>query len=257
MIKFFRRIRQKLLSENRFSKYLLYAIGEIILVVIGILIALQINNWNENRKVHSNQLKYLDLLKNEALTNLASLDTHLDVIKELAEGQKEVFRLIDTPKDSLSETYVSKTFFDAFSTLISFNYKNSVLTEIKNSGELKNIENDSIRIALIALEPFIEQVKFQENNVNTHQNNILEQINHNGDLRMIMENVGYHNLLGIGKANGISKGNKRVLNNDYFKNELLLYSLITNDLIDNLYPRIRNQFVHIINKIEKEIGGKK
>jgi tetratricopeptide (TPR) repeat protein len=50
MIKFFRKIRQRLLSENKFSKYLIYAIGEIILVVIGILIALQINNWNESRK---------------------------------------------------------------------------------------------------------------------------------------------------------------------------------------------------------------
>ncbi|WP_088341929.1 DUF6090 family protein [Robiginitalea sediminis] len=50
MIKFFRRIRQRLLAENRFSKYLLYAIGEIVLVVIGILIALQLNNLNEARK---------------------------------------------------------------------------------------------------------------------------------------------------------------------------------------------------------------
>ena len=50
MIKFFRKIRQKMLTENKFSKYLLYAIGEIILVVIGILIALQINNWNEDKK---------------------------------------------------------------------------------------------------------------------------------------------------------------------------------------------------------------
>ena len=50
MIKFFRRIRQNLLSENKTGKYLKYAIGEIILVVIGILIALSINNWNEDRK---------------------------------------------------------------------------------------------------------------------------------------------------------------------------------------------------------------
>ena len=50
MIKFFRHIRQQLLTENKFSKYLLYAIGEIVLVVIGILIALQINNWNEESK---------------------------------------------------------------------------------------------------------------------------------------------------------------------------------------------------------------
>jgi sensor domain CHASE-containing protein len=49
MIKFFRKIRQKMLTENKFSKYLLYACGEILLVVIGILIALSINNWNENQ----------------------------------------------------------------------------------------------------------------------------------------------------------------------------------------------------------------
>ncbi|MEH6779908.1 DUF6090 family protein, partial [Maribacter arcticus] len=59
MIKFFRRIRQQLLTENKFSKYLLYAIGEIILVVIGILIALSINNWNENRKQKLNDIKFL------------------------------------------------------------------------------------------------------------------------------------------------------------------------------------------------------
>ena len=46
MLKFFRKIRQKLLTDNKFSKYLIYALGEIVLVVIGILIALSINNWN-------------------------------------------------------------------------------------------------------------------------------------------------------------------------------------------------------------------
>ena len=50
MLKFFRKIRQNLLMENKTGKYFKYAIGEIVLVVIGILIALQINTWNENRK---------------------------------------------------------------------------------------------------------------------------------------------------------------------------------------------------------------
>ena len=50
MLRFFRQIRQRLLTDNKFSKYLLYAIGEILLVVIGILIALQVDNWNEQRK---------------------------------------------------------------------------------------------------------------------------------------------------------------------------------------------------------------
>ena len=58
MIKFDRKIRQKLLSEYKFSKYLIYAIVEIVLVVIGILIALQINNWNEQSesKIYGNVL---------------------------------------------------------------------------------------------------------------------------------------------------------------------------------------------------------
>ncbi len=60
MIKFFRKIRQNLLSEGKTGKYLKYAIGEIVLVVIGILIALQINNWNENRKAIQNEYRLVD-----------------------------------------------------------------------------------------------------------------------------------------------------------------------------------------------------
>ncbi len=59
MIKFFRRIRQKLLNERNLKEYLIYAIGEIFLVVVGILIALQINNWNEGRKRSRTEVKLL------------------------------------------------------------------------------------------------------------------------------------------------------------------------------------------------------
>jgi hypothetical protein len=74
MIKFFRKIRKKLLVENRFNKYLLYAIGEIILVVIGILIALQINNWNETRqKEEKLNVVYLEVQRELAL-NIKKID---------------------------------------------------------------------------------------------------------------------------------------------------------------------------------------
>ena len=69
MIKFFRKIRQKLLSENKFSKYLIYAIGEIALVVIGILIALQINNWKEQRRENINEQAILKRLEKEFNSN--------------------------------------------------------------------------------------------------------------------------------------------------------------------------------------------
>ncbi len=62
MIKFFHHIRQSLIAESRFGKYLLYVMGEIILVVIGILIALSINNWNETRKANQFEHEILALI---------------------------------------------------------------------------------------------------------------------------------------------------------------------------------------------------
>lgn len=76
MIKFFRKIRQNLLMENKFSKYLIYAIGEIVLVVIGIFIALQINNWNELRKEKDQEAIILSDIKEDLIaTRIIFLET--------------------------------------------------------------------------------------------------------------------------------------------------------------------------------------
>ena len=85
MIKFFRKIRQRLLSENKFSKYLIYATGEIVLVVIGILIALQINNWNEQRKERKLEVQIYTELKSDLL------QTRND-INEAISKHKEIFK---------------------------------------------------------------------------------------------------------------------------------------------------------------------
>ncbi len=85
MIKFFRRIRQRLLSESKFSKYLLYAIGEIVLVVIGILIALQINNWNEAKNINEAKTKTLQHIKKEILSNqkfIESVDAYHEMVRD-------------------------------------------------------------------------------------------------------------------------------------------------------------------------------
>jgi len=78
MIKFFRKIRQNLLSEGKTGKYLKYAIGEIVLVVIGILIALQINNWNENRKNQKLELEYLIGIKSNLNDDITELEMHFE-----------------------------------------------------------------------------------------------------------------------------------------------------------------------------------
>jgi len=77
MIHFFRRIRQKLLSENRLTRYLLYAIGEIVLVMIGILLALQINNWNESRKQKKLERSILSEMKENLLNDQSDIHRNL------------------------------------------------------------------------------------------------------------------------------------------------------------------------------------
>lgn len=73
MLKFFRNIRHKLLAEGKTINYLKYAFGEIVLVVIGILIALQINNWNEHRKQAKNYIKILKTIRNDMVVDTTNI----------------------------------------------------------------------------------------------------------------------------------------------------------------------------------------
>lgn len=100
MIKFFRKIRQKLLSEDKFSSYLKYAIGEIILVVIGILIALQINNWNESKKLNTIEKEFVVSIKNDLLRDKEYLKDIIGII----EPKNEAYKILN---NDLNELYTS------------------------------------------------------------------------------------------------------------------------------------------------------
>jgi len=78
MLKFFRTIRKKLIDQGNIQKYLLYAVGEILLVVIGILIALQVNNWNDDRKLVEKRVKLIQSIESDFETNRARLEVTVD-----------------------------------------------------------------------------------------------------------------------------------------------------------------------------------
>jgi hypothetical protein len=147
MIKFFRKFRQKLLSENKFSKYLIYAIGEIILVVIGILIALQINNWNEIQKRNDEERKLLHEL-------IANLEQDINDHEVNIEFNRAVGRAADYIIESIeSRTVWNDTMQTHYGYLLRHGlstFNTSAYDNLKTKG-FDLISNDSIRIALTNL----------------------------------------------------------------------------------------------------------
>ena len=240
-----------MLTENKFSKYLLYAIGEIVLVVVGILIALQINNWNEQQKIYDNQEKYLMLLKTEALNNLKEIEKATNFANNLNIWQIKVFELIDANQDTITEYYLSKVFKNAFINTYSFKYENSVLSELKSSGDLKNILNDSLRKQLIALEPLVLSVKGQEKDVKQDFEDINDYIKSNGSFRTIVDDNGPNNLIGITKSTHNNGSNIHLLAKEEFENNLIFYTGTNKNLVINHYPRLENHLNKIIEIIER------
>ena len=97
MISMLRKLRQKLLSENKFSKYLLYAIGEIVLVVIGILIALHIDNYAEIQKEREKELILLSNLSKE-------VDLDIQQIENNTRFSQERLQRLDSLEGTLNQT---------------------------------------------------------------------------------------------------------------------------------------------------------
>ena len=149
MIKFFRKIRQRLLTENKFSKYLLYAIGEIVLVVIGILIALQINNWNEGRKDRVREKEILNDLKLTLVKNHTILNERTAYFDRGQRTSEIVKNLIDSKSmehDSIGFYFKSATNGYGGADVISFigyeSLKNNGFNLIKN----KSLKDDILQL---------------------------------------------------------------------------------------------------------------
>ena len=160
MIKFFRKIRKKLVSENKFSKYLIYAIGEIILVVIGILIALQINNWNEKDKQDSRSFQYQKRIYqdlNRLTENSRGLTSRADETLALITKTTELLELgnIETRQDSNT---VESALIRFSRTVYRFP-ELPTYEEMKSNGELNLLYKVELRNQIASFSTFLKQVE--------------------------------------------------------------------------------------------------
>jgi len=153
MIKFFRHIRQNLLMENKTGKYFKYAIGEIFLVVIGILIALQINNWNENRKFVNEEKETIASLKLEFEKNLTDLEGSINVIQTIINSCNVLLEFTG-PNYEFGSLKNVDSLISMTPRMVVWDPSLYTLSDIKNSGKLSRLSNDDLKILLIEWESF-------------------------------------------------------------------------------------------------------
>ena len=149
MIKIFRNIRKKLAAENKIPVYLRYAIGEIVLVVIGILIALQINNWNEERKNHLLEADYYFKLLEDIDQDALEIQNQIDMNQDRIDNSNKFISLLQQPNFTQQEVIqlmlgsVSKTTF-------TFQPSKAAFEDLKSSGNLGLLRDLAIKNKLIA-----------------------------------------------------------------------------------------------------------
>lgn len=144
-MRFFNRLRQQLLSGNRFSKYTLYAVGEILLVVIGILIALSIDNWNDERQLKNIERKYLIELKSNLQVDLDDVNHSISYTEDKIHSNQSVLNYLDGQK-AFHDTL--KHHFSNIHGSLHFTPQTSGIEGIRTAEGIRIIENDSIRKSL-------------------------------------------------------------------------------------------------------------
>ncbi len=194
MLSFFRRIRVRLLQQKRFSKYLLYAVGEIILVVIGILIALQVNNANENRKEAYRVEGFIKQLKLQIEKNVISLENFKNVNAERLQVSKRLLA-------NLYDENASKNIDDLNILILNnvydyqLNLDMIIIEEAKSNGNFDLIASDSLRISLYNYVNKYERFTRREVVINEDLTlNLKPYLNDHYNLRYLINSTGEFDL---------------------------------------------------------------
>lgn len=152
MAKLFNSIRKKLISEKpsktRSANYIKYAIGEIVLVMVGILLALQVNNWNELRKMRAKESGYLERLQEDVSSDLQQYNLNIEFYNQVFDYGNLALSYANADNlDNVSNWEVLIAFFQS-SQIWPIIPKTATYDELKSSGELSLIQNVDLRKSL-------------------------------------------------------------------------------------------------------------
>ena len=252
MIKFFRKIRYDLMGKNKTGKYLKYAVGEIVLVVIGILIALSINNLNNNQQQRKIEKEYLLSLQTEFNTNLKKINDCILENKNRVNSSKDMLTLFDNSVlDTINDKEVSNLMHSVIASEATYQPSIGVLTDIISSGNLNLIINEQLRQYLASFESKLDFMQTQEGITRDAKKEMKNLLNKNGSIRMLLKNrdVNFEH-----QSISDAINNKQIFSSIEFENILLDYYLtISASNGPRFFGGIKEQIELILLEIDSEL----
>jgi len=253
MLKFFRKIRKGLIEEKKISNYLLYAIGEIVLVVIGILIALAIDNANETSIKRDKEQVYLKGLYEEFETSRSKLKELISFNKQSYEDSKKIVAYMKNGATLPSEEELSNLLYNAFAFDISFHPNNSLLQEMINSGSLKDITNPQLRIMPTNWISTVEDISEQEAMLKIERDKIIDMFRTDqNSIKTIYDHTGVTGELGL-PTDSEQISNLTLLQSTEFENNMLMFILTSIKTETLHYNPLMQRMDNILKTIEGEI----
>ncbi len=253
MIQFFRKIRHQLLSENKFGKYLIYALGEIVLVVIGILIALGINNIQQNKILKQKEQLYLKGLQTEFETSRLKLINLIAVNEQNYQGAARLLEYTADTNESPTEKDFSELLLQSFSFDINYNPSSSLLDEMINSGSLKDISNDELRVRLTNWTSMLQDISKQEEELGTQRRHVLNMfLTENYSIRTLFDQTNNNSEFRLSKKQN-QRSNLNLLTSTKFENNVLLFLLESHSTETSHYNPLLKELDTILGLIGKEL----
>ena len=254
MLKFFRKIRQNLLMENKTGKYLKYAIGEIVLVVVGILIALQINNWNQNRLNTQTEAELLQAISSKMKFNIRQHTMGSTRYKSVIEAAEALLIASNDPTIKIHQNKIDEH-FSTLSKRFLMGKSNATMIydEMIGSGQLILLKSAELRSELTSLKANMQLLAaYGDEHLNFVDNQLSPYLNENIDILRAYQNAkqdGYDNILAL-KLDDIPLkplSVNKVITERKFSNLMVELIMHTKTLVP-IYSRI-NQNITIIDSI--------
>ena len=248
MLRFFRQIRKQLMEQNKVRAYIFYAIGEIALVMVGILLAVQVNAYVEGVREESRRMEVANGLTLEFEQNLTKIDTAIQIKERVLKASNSLIELQAYRGEKTLDARVDSLVSD-ISWIWTYDPVNGVLSSVISSGDIHLLNNDSLKVLLFSWQTLVDDASEEQTRaVNQYQEYLVPYL----EERMPMSNTVFY-YSGLIPKSSFTYNYQSMLSDPLFENLLVSRSLLTLDILNELEP-LRSINIRILELIELELG---